>query len=183
MGTIGQAHPPCPGTVLWALFAAMKVKWNESVSRSVLSDCDPMDWSSPGFSVHGNLQERILEWVAMPSSRGSSQPRDWTPIFWMQADSLPSAWLTRWSLCLCVYFQDKNTKGRNYLSLYGMYTPQTQEGWGTSISRSFQHSSTTQWTFLQIGNISDARQPKIFKKLKILQIFTALIYVCSHMCI
>ena len=130
VGAIGQAHPPCPTDRWWALFAAMKVKWNEGVSRSVLSDCDPMGCSSPGSSVHGNLQERILEWVAMPSSRASSQPRDWTPIFWMQTDSLPSAWLTRCSLCLCVYFQDKNTKGKNYLSLYGMYTPQAQEGWG-----------------------------------------------------
>ena len=34
--------------------------------------------SPPGSSVHGILQARILEWVAMPSSRGSSQPRDWT---------------------------------------------------------------------------------------------------------
>ena len=32
----------------------------------------------PGSSVHGILQARILEWAAMPSSRGSSQPRDWT---------------------------------------------------------------------------------------------------------
>ena len=35
-----------------------------------------MDCSLPGSSVHGILQARILEWVAMPSSRGSSQPRD-----------------------------------------------------------------------------------------------------------
>ena len=40
--------------------------------------CDPMDCSPPGSSVHGILQARILEWVAMPSSRGSSRPRDWT---------------------------------------------------------------------------------------------------------
>ena len=40
--------------------------------------CDPMDYSLPGSSVHGILQARILEWVAMPSSRGSSLPRDWT---------------------------------------------------------------------------------------------------------
>ena len=33
--------------------------------------CDPMDYSPPGFSVHGILQARIVEWVAMPSSRGS----------------------------------------------------------------------------------------------------------------
>ena len=37
--------------------------------------CDPMDYSPPGSSVHGILQARILEWVAIPSSRGSSQPR------------------------------------------------------------------------------------------------------------
>ena len=40
--------------------------------------CNPMDCSTPGSSVHGSLQARILEWVAMPFSRGSSRPRDWT---------------------------------------------------------------------------------------------------------
>ena len=39
-----------------------------------------MDYSLPGSSVHGILQARIMEWVAMPFSRGSSQPRDWTRI-------------------------------------------------------------------------------------------------------
>ena len=38
--------------------------------------CDPVDSSLPGSSVHRILQARILEWVAMPSSRGSSQLRD-----------------------------------------------------------------------------------------------------------
>ena len=38
--------------------------------------CNAMDYSPPGSSVHGILQARILEWVAMPFSRGSSQPRD-----------------------------------------------------------------------------------------------------------
>ena len=43
------------------------------LSHSVLSDsCDPMDYSLPGTSVHGILQARILEWVAIPSFRGSS---------------------------------------------------------------------------------------------------------------
>ena len=42
--------------------------------------CIPMDCSQPGSSVHGILQARILEWVAMPSSRGSSPPRDWTRV-------------------------------------------------------------------------------------------------------
>ena len=38
--------------------------------------CDPMNCSLPGSSVHGILQARILEWVAIPSFRGYSQPRD-----------------------------------------------------------------------------------------------------------
>ena len=42
--------------------------------------CDPMDCSLPGSSVHGIFQERILEWVAIPFSRGSSRPWDWTHI-------------------------------------------------------------------------------------------------------
>ena len=38
--------------------------------------CNTMDCSPPGSSVHGSFQARILEWVAMPSSRGSSRPKD-----------------------------------------------------------------------------------------------------------
>ena len=45
---------------------------------SLVRLCNPMDFSPPGFSVHGILQARILESVAMPSSRGSSWPRDQT---------------------------------------------------------------------------------------------------------
>ena len=51
-----------------------------SVPKSCPTLCDPMDCSQPGFSVHGSLQARILEWVAFSFSRGSSQPRDRTPI-------------------------------------------------------------------------------------------------------
>ena len=46
------------------------------VAQSCLILCDPLDYSSPGSSVHGILQERILEWVAIPFSRGSTQLRD-----------------------------------------------------------------------------------------------------------
>ena len=48
--------------------------------QSCLTLCDPMDCSPPDSSVHGILQTTILEWVAIPSSRGSSQPRDRTRI-------------------------------------------------------------------------------------------------------
>ena len=46
--------------------------------QSCLILCDPMDCTPPGSSVHGILQARILEWVAIPSSKGSSRPTDRT---------------------------------------------------------------------------------------------------------
>ena len=53
--------------------------------------CDPIDCGPPGSSVHGILQARILEWVAIPTSRGSSQLRDRTQgSLSLQADSSPS---------------------------------------------------------------------------------------------
>ena len=50
------------------------------VTQLCLTLCDPMDCSPPSSSVHGILQARILEWVAAPSSRGSSRPGDRTHI-------------------------------------------------------------------------------------------------------
>ena len=51
-----------------------------SVAQSPPILCDPMDCSPPGSPVHGILQARLLEWVAMPSSRGSFWPRARTPV-------------------------------------------------------------------------------------------------------
>ena len=48
------------------------------VTQSCPTLCDPMDCSWPGSSVPGILQARTLEWLAIPFSRGSSQPRDQT---------------------------------------------------------------------------------------------------------
>ena len=48
------------------------------VSQSCPTLCHPMDYTPPGSSVHGVLQARILEWVAIPFSRGSLLPRDRT---------------------------------------------------------------------------------------------------------
>ena len=49
--------------------------------KSCLILCDSTDSSTPGSSVHGILQARMLEWGAIPFSRGSSRPRDWTLVF------------------------------------------------------------------------------------------------------
>ena len=68
-----DAHVQIPGAcerhVTWLCCACL-------VAQSCPTLCDPMDCSPPGSSVPGILQARTLEWVAMPSSRGSSQPRD-----------------------------------------------------------------------------------------------------------
>ena len=50
------------------------------VSQSCPTLCDPMNCSPPGSSIHGILQARILEWIAIPFSRGSSWPRDQTQV-------------------------------------------------------------------------------------------------------
>ena len=62
------------------------------LKHSVVPDCDAIECSPPGSSVHGILQARILEWVAMPSSRGSSQPKDQT-----QVSSIAGGFFTIWA--------------------------------------------------------------------------------------
>ena len=47
--------------------------------------CNLMDWSPPGSSVHGDSPGKNTEWVAMPSSRGSSQSRDQTKVSYSPA--------------------------------------------------------------------------------------------------
>ena len=59
----------------WSLQAPSRKRWLVS-SLSRVRLCDPMDCSPPGSSVHGMLQARRLEWVAIPFSRGSSRPRN-----------------------------------------------------------------------------------------------------------
>ena len=82
-----------------------KVKW-KSFSRVRL--CNPMDCSSPGPSVHGILQARMLEWVAIPFSRGSSWPRDRTWVFCIAGRFL-TVWahmymyVYRHALCIYIY--------------------------------------------------------------------------------
>ena len=76
-----------------------EVKWSE-VAQSCPALCDPLDCSPPGSSIHGIFQARILEWVAMPFPRRSSQPRDWTRVshivgrcftVWAVAGSIPGS--------------------------------------------------------------------------------------------
>ena len=72
-----------------------KWKKSENVNHSVVSDfLKPMDCSPPVSSVLGILQARILEWVAISFSRGSSWPRDWTLVSCI-AGRFFTVWATR----------------------------------------------------------------------------------------
>ena len=71
------------------------------VTQTCLTLCDPMNYSPPGSSVHAILQTRIMEWVAIPFSRGSSQLRDWIWVscttgdqtLWSEPPWKPLGWL------------------------------------------------------------------------------------------
>ena len=58
--------------------------------------CHPINGSPPGFSIHGIIQARILEWVAIPFSRGSSWPRDWSLVSGI-AGWFFTNWFTQWN--------------------------------------------------------------------------------------
>ena len=73
-----------------SLFSLLKVQ----VTQSCLTPSDPMDCSPPDSSVRGVLQARILEWVAIPFSRKSSQPRDRTEVSCI-AGRFFTIWATR----------------------------------------------------------------------------------------
>ena len=67
----------------------LKEEEEVKVAQSYLTLCDPMD-----YTIHGILQARILEWVAFPFFRGSSQPRDRTQVS-LTADGFFNSWATR----------------------------------------------------------------------------------------
>ena len=79
------------------------------VAQSRPSLCNPMYYTLPGSFVHGILQVRLLEQVAIPFSRGSSQPRDPTWVSWT-ASRFFTIWATRedMSTYLCIYWAGQN---------------------------------------------------------------------------
>ena len=61
-------------------YVSLESESESEVAQSYPTLCDPVDCSPPGSSIHGILQARILEWVAISFSMGSSWPRDWTQV-------------------------------------------------------------------------------------------------------
>ena len=69
--------------------------------------CDPMDCSPPGSSVHGILQARVLEWVAIPFSKVSSWPKNQAQVSCI-ADRFFTLWATKEAqLCILIITQFK----------------------------------------------------------------------------
>ena len=91
-----------------------------SVAQSCLTLCDPMDCSPSGSSVPGVILARIQEWVAIPSFRGYSQPRDWTHVFCSPCIGrwFIYCWAT-WaaSLSMCTYMEGYRPWGRKELDM------------------------------------------------------------------
>ena len=90
------------------------------VTPSCPSLCCPMDYSPPGSSVHRILQARLLEWVAIPFSRGSSWLRNWTQVsciagrfftVWATGEALMRHW--GWYIYCCRISKIKVHTGKN----------------------------------------------------------------------
>ena len=109
------------------------LKWSE-VTQSCPTLCDPMDCSLQGSSVHGIFQARVLEWVAISFSRGSSRPRDRT---WVShiAGRRFTVWATR-------------------EAILSVKEPQTASGYHTEQGRILHHCSRFYWTALNSENSS-----------------------------
>ena len=73
---------------------------DDEVAQSCPTLCDPVDCSLLGFSIHRILQARILEWVTISFSRGSSQPRDRTQVSHIGGRRF-NLWATKEALYQC----------------------------------------------------------------------------------
>ena len=111
--------------LLWFLESEVKV------SQSCPTLCNPMD-----YTVHGILQARILEWIAFPFSRGSSQPRDQTQVsciaggfFTTESPGKPLKGSEKWS--------ESHSVVSNSLQPHGLYSPWISPGQNTGVGSHF----------------------------------------------
>ena len=108
-------------THIYYIHICIYMKWSE-VAQSCPTVCNPVDCSLSGSSIHGILQARILEWVAISFSRGSSQPRDriWVSCI---AGRCFNLWATRDAPCIhthtykLVYFHLSTKASTNWETL------------------------------------------------------------------
>ena len=93
-GEILITGPPGKPCILYILVLCQTGLCCLSCSVVLLNSLQPHGLSSPGSSVHGTLQTRILEWVVLPAFRGSSQSRDWTQVSHIASEFF-TVWATR----------------------------------------------------------------------------------------
>ena len=127
----------------------------DKVTQSCLSLCNPMDCNLPVSSVHGILQTRVLEWIAMPFSRASFQPRDGTLVSYIKSRFF-TIWATREgdSNCVCVCVERERERLPRCCYWWRTHLP-VQETWdmglipgsGSSPKRGHgaTHSSILAW--------------------------------------
>ena len=117
------------------------------------NSCDPMDYSPPGSSVHGILQARILEWVSISFSRGSSQPRNRAWVF-----CIAGRFFTNWAIREAV-IQGKQTKEKkNHLwNLWELNWIYLQAGILEWVSISFSRGSSQPRDWSQVSCIAGRR--------------------------
>ena len=128
----------------WPIFES------ESVSFSVLTLCEPTDCSLPAFSVHGILQARILGWVAIPFSRGSSRPRD---------QSLASCIGSQVLRCLSHQESPGNTWPIFQFSSVTQSCPTLCHPMDCSMPRFPVHHQLPEFTQTHVHRVGDAIQP------------------------
>ena len=125
------------------------------VAKSCQTLCNPMNCSLPGFSVHGILQARILKWVDISFSRGSSQPRDQTHVsclgrrslyHWANREALSGIFLSlkKWNNAICSsmdgprdYHIERRTLEED---IYHWHIPH-----GLTYMWSLQHNTNERW--------------------------------------
>ena len=108
-----------------------QVTLNYKWSRSVVSNSlQPVDCSPPGSSIHGILQARILEWVAISFSRGSSWPRDRTQVSCIAGRRF-NLWATREALLTTR--EVRKCRPHDLLELLLLWVGENRY-WGTQLS-------------------------------------------------
>ena len=110
------------------------------IAQLCLTLCNLMDCSLPGSSVHGIFQARILEWVSISFSRGSSLSRDWT---WVSCTA--GRFFTVWAI------REANSKQKKIISgMLRLFLCQPQvTGWILHVLRlNFQSGLSESWDYL-----------------------------------
>ena len=126
------------------------------IAQSCLTLCYPVDCSLPGSSIHGILQARILEWVAIPLSRGSFWLGDWTSV-----SCIAGRFFTIWA-----------TREAQEDELAALARKWTQASWAAGENSTAEPPMHFCWTYEQTGLKNLLLEHKLF-------IFTGLT-VCVH---